>query len=511
MQKSTHLFHLIHSLDAQEKRYFRRYAEQHVRKNGSVYLCLFDAILQQQEPGEEALRKALGGASFVKHLSATKNQLKSLILKALRTYHSGNSIDSQLRTLEENIELLYRRGLYAMCRTEIEKARKLAGKHHSHLLHVSLNHWDEKLLMIERGEGLEERLDVLTQENRSSLQQHEILIQNRSIYQQLRVRSAIQPRARTPEDHEHIDALIRQLPLASQTLGTAHYFRLNAEAHHFFMIGEFESCLGKWGESWQYFQAEPQAQREHPDLLRDTITNYLNCCLITKRYAHFHETLQIAHTLQAETVHATVRLRSILLYQQLVFGLNFSHPEDMQPHLDQLDALLAHHRARLPASQVVNFHHNLAVFHFLHGQVRRATLHVHQLLGMHKGELRRDLRQFARILQLIVDYEAGKLDLGDYHYRSTLRYFKTQAPILPYEQALLTFLRGALAGKPDHEFLVDCEAFKVDLEHHQNAPGRKPIGLQELIFWMESKLQRRTLAERYAEEVVKNRRELMGV
>ncbi|MCH8318159.1 MAG: hypothetical protein IIA88_06635 [Bacteroidetes bacterium] len=89
-----------------------------------------------------------------------------LILKSLRAYHANLSIDSQLKELLRDVEILYEKALYAQCSKVLDRAKKIADKYEKHLQIVEILQWERRLLLAGfHIEKLEKRSDeVLAEE-----------------------------------------------------------------------------------------------------------------------------------------------------------------------------------------------------------------------------------------------------------------------------------------------------------------------------------------------------------
>jgi len=107
--KSTDpLFLLIKSLTFSEKGYFKKY----YASEGSNFFKLFDALNAQDEYDDEKLLKKFKGQSFIKNFSVAKSYLYDAVLRALRQYHSGKSVDAQVHEDTENLRILFHKHLY---------------------------------------------------------------------------------------------------------------------------------------------------------------------------------------------------------------------------------------------------------------------------------------------------------------------------------------------------------------------------------------------------------------
>ncbi|MGZ6540063.1 MAG: hypothetical protein ACXVEB_16925, partial [Bacteroidia bacterium] len=94
---SDNLFQLIKSLNKSEKRYFNLYASRHTIGEKNNYIILFEAIDKQSEYDEELILKQFKKETFVNKFSIAKSRLYDVVLDSLTAFHSGSSIDAQLK------------------------------------------------------------------------------------------------------------------------------------------------------------------------------------------------------------------------------------------------------------------------------------------------------------------------------------------------------------------------------------------------------------------------------
>lgn len=126
MNNSSYLHSLIHSLSMSEKRYFKVYAANNTLKENNNYLRLFDIIAGEQEYNKEKIDSLISREPFAKTIRVTKHYLYKLILKSLRAYYDEKSVDSSIRSLLEEADILYAKGLTELTLESLKKAYSLA-------------------------------------------------------------------------------------------------------------------------------------------------------------------------------------------------------------------------------------------------------------------------------------------------------------------------------------------------------------------------------------------------
>jgi tetratricopeptide (TPR) repeat protein len=141
MKKPEHnLFDLVHSLGKNERRYFKLFAKNLGAKSNN-YIALFDLLLKQEDYDEAKLKLKFKNKKFILHLSSNKQYLFDLILKAMRSYRTSNSVEDQLLESLRNFKFLKKKGLIKILKKEIQHAEALAIEYdHIHLLPM-IFHW----------------------------------------------------------------------------------------------------------------------------------------------------------------------------------------------------------------------------------------------------------------------------------------------------------------------------------------------------------------------------------
>lgn len=117
MRTQDQLTHLIHSLTASEKKYFKQYIA--LWGSSKKYEALFDAMLKQPEYDPDALSRRLRKTK--KQIADEKNYLQDVLLKALRNYDESATEEIRLTNAYLEVQALHRRGMHAMALRLLDK------------------------------------------------------------------------------------------------------------------------------------------------------------------------------------------------------------------------------------------------------------------------------------------------------------------------------------------------------------------------------------------------------
>ncbi len=156
MQKNDDIYELIQSMDASEKRYFKRFSSIHSDKKNSVSIQIFDVLDKMKSYSEEKLKAHFKDQKTAQHLHVSKNYLLKNILRSLRNYHQSFSKESELKDLLVEIEILSQKKQYALAYKILLKAYKTAYQYELFLQILEIIQWLNRIKFYDPSLNLDE-------------------------------------------------------------------------------------------------------------------------------------------------------------------------------------------------------------------------------------------------------------------------------------------------------------------------------------------------------------------
>lgn len=129
LKKSKAVYDLIHSLSANEKRFFKIYASRHQIGGKNNYVKLFEVFDKFKDYDEAKILKTIQEETFVKHFSVERNYLYQILLECLDVYHKDSSVDKQISKLTNIARVLANKKLDEQSAKVLQKALDLAEYH----------------------------------------------------------------------------------------------------------------------------------------------------------------------------------------------------------------------------------------------------------------------------------------------------------------------------------------------------------------------------------------------
>lgn len=489
------LHELIHSLTANERRYFRLHSLPGGGDGDSNYMRLFDILLTQTTYDEAAILTAFEGQALTRHLSSEKNYLYRLILRSLRAMSDGGSIRLQVQAELHNAIMLFQRGLYQQCRKLLAKARKLAHSIEYHHALVEILTWERRLWKILADKGRHELAEELIEEQKRALNHLEEIRAYYDLYDRMFLEAQQQFKHRGGSADPAWQALVQDPLLQSPEM--AHGF----EARHFYWLsqawrhqleGNSEALFESLTANVAIWEAHPKICEEESARYVQTLSNYLHAATVVERYEEFPRVFQKIRSARTKHRHDDLQVLQSLHYYELLYALNIADWEAAGRLRPVIEAFLNSADTRIGKGRRLAFQYNLCILAFILEDFRGALRWVNAILDSSGAEVREDIQHFARVLLIIVHYELGNMDLLDYLHRSTYRYLFDRAELHPYERLLLTAM-AQLSQQHDrvHQKHI-LEQLQAGITSMMTGPSNRP-GMQELRCWVEARLSERPL------------------
>ncbi len=410
------LYLLVKSLSQAEKRYFRRYATLHSdKKGGQKYLLLFDAIIQMSAYNETALRIRCKGEKFLNQLPAARRHLMQLILRSLRLFHEGKSVDRRIRQVLDELDILYGRSLYKNCIRRIEKAKVVAQENDRLNLMLELLRWERRLLKkIGRGNLPDElkRLDKEEVDCQSRLENEMQLVRIHDIYlKSVPEETLVLPVA---TQFETFDARIARYNLLAIQ---AQRQELQKESQH-----HFKTCLEIWEDN-------PPQMNAHPIRYFGALKNYLASCHRACEYDGFEDQLKRIRNFAGVSSETAALIDPLVGNMELVYRLNQGQFNATLLVASALEQRLMARKTKGPALNRNIIEYNLAITYFLLDHPSESLRNLGEIIRRGRTFDHRSEYNLARLWELIVHHELGNADLFPSLLRSIKRHFQKYTPL----------------------------------------------------------------------------------
>lgn len=503
------LHQLIKALDKGEKRRFKLFASMLAGSNRKLMINLFDTLAAMPNFDPDALRA--GDPSLPADYASARTRLVKLILKSFRAHDQHASVDAELYNHLLDIEILHSKKIFKTCRMRINKATKLALKFEKYDLLLRILQCEHRLLISDPKPDKSDwfqrihKLQSLCTERMTEINRLHLL------HEECRAFARELPRSSDgsiplpfQKILNHPELQIR--PISENLLARTYYHNIR---------GMIEMATGNSARAYQEYLPliEDWSQQQHriedmADLYLGVYNNYLACCLFRDRhYADFQPAIQRLMDLSFRDSAILTKFRRVAYFNDFIFRWNHEPFATVVPLVQEIKEWMEKVQEQLPLYQKLVFYYNFANFYFLNDDYSEANYWNLQIRNAEGSDERIDIRDFARMFQLILQFEMGDFDLREYTLRSVKRFLSRSQNLQDLESALLKYFQAVNVNPADQ--LKAASELEISLENIRRAPGdRTPLGLRELTLWARGKVNGKGTTATFQDMVQENRKYL---
>ncbi len=455
------LFLLIKSLNAAEKRHFRRQATLH-GKADLDYLQLFSALEHMAEFSDETLKNSLAGAAFLGHLPVIKEQLYQRLLDSLHLYYMEQSPEEQVKRKLHQVYILLKKGMEDQAGALLTRLKKqitrdgltffwpeymdlkrawLEKKFKSGLSPAQLDQW--------RGE-YEACLDALRLDA-----WHAWLKSEMARLHVQRVRHGNDAASHLRVSFDAVQ------PEDVSNAGKADYQQ--ARSLFYFMRGEMEEAYQSNRALVETLEQFPENARFIAERYLSTLYNLLIDQLQLGDHAGLSRGVEKLRALRHRPAFKQIQGLDIRIFQwssqlelnSLVAQRKYEEAFRKFPEIaDNLQLL----EKRLPPQAVVTLRYLLGLIAFQTGHFEPALAQITPLYQENRPAVAEEIYRYALWLHLLIHYELGNHQFMDHLLVSARRQIAQRTDVLKAERLLLSNLRRLTAAVgPGEEKMIKRE------------------------------------------------------
>ena len=507
MKATDDLHRLIQSLSPAEKRYFKIFASRHAIGGKNNYLKLYNVVEKQKEYDEEKVKKKLQGEKFAKYLAAEKKYLFDLIMRAMRNFYAEKSTYEKIRDLLQDEAFLKRKGLYDLQEKTVKKAKKLAEEWDFHLLLFEILHREKTMLFARKRQNLVEINEQTQQEKTAIINK----IINESEYETLKDIALIAYRTgvnlknnnQAIDIKKYLDSPLLQNPDNALTISSRLHFH-NFFAWHSRLKGDFKNFHHHMQQQVNLYETNPLKIKQLPTSYKLILSNYLGSCHRIGKYGEFKGALSKIKSMPVLHEDDEVEVFQNVYSLELLYYLNTAAFDKALALVPDIKKGLTRHKKKLVKSSEITLRFNVVLLLLILSRWDEAMGWLHEVID-EKTDSRIDIQHFSRLLMLVLHYEMDNLTLLESLFRSTYRYLYNLEQIHKYERALLQHLKNIFFAPSSSESIDACKALKNELLQIQQDPQEKnSVGLDVVLFWLNSKIERKTVLQVVMEDFEKD-------
>lgn len=497
MKESDDLFDLIHSMDANEKGYFKKYAQLHGSSAGN-HLRLFDALNKQSEYNEAQLLKKFKDEKIAVNLSAAKYYLSDLVMRSLRAYRENSSALIKLNAYLENTETLFQKGLYSQGMKMLSKCADLANQMDEPIKTLEVQMWQRKFIASMSAHNMVKDTNESVEESYRTIEK----IKNYTTLRQLYYCAIGSIRKDMGSNVGANDSLleIMEHPLVSNdslTVGFHQKLTLyNIRNIYNYLSGNFAEAYNDMCLIMDLWEKHPQIREQNMDVYIAGINNYVNACTSYNKPDELKKQLDNIDKLTVNGSGIKAKLFENVALWKLYYGIATGDSAYLLSLVDEIEKGLQDHEGRMHETRPLIINNALAMVYFINGYHDKALKKMNEVLDMKKMDMRKDMQIGSRLLNIMVHYELGNEEMLEHTIRSARRYIENREWLNGSNKMVLNAF-NKIIGKDKHQRIKLIQDFREDFNQYvsQAQEKKKFIDFLDLalLAWTDAKITNRPL------------------
>ncbi len=447
MKKSEELFYLIQSLSKSEKRYFKLSSQG---SDEAEYLLLFNAIEAQKTYDEAAIKTQFQDKAFINQLTTIKNYLKHRILQALRCYHAKISVQAELIDIIRNIEILFHKGLYTICNSELKRAEKKATHYQQDVLLFQIKDWKRKVHQATHPH------DTATISHIIEAQQEALTVTQE--YTNLLLVNTDPTNFSTSTKKTH--------QLHNSTLQTLHQFKKLLAGNRTEKARQaIESLVKEW--------------EQHPELLKEYFARYFSVCnhhLEYLMHQKMHKEAFVRILLLKQKIE-TINTTSVALIKEILklyateiqIHQKLSDLHNSKPTIANIQAFVERHQQLIPQERWLAFRFQFALLHYQKNEDLQAHYWSQHIIDRYTKKDDPTHITNTYWLHLLIAYRRQDKPAIRTYSSDAKKHIKKSKNIESYERILFRFLSKTI-DLPNDQKKAAFRQLQEDLATHTIPP-----------------------------------------
>ncbi|WP_420386411.1 hypothetical protein [Roseivirga sp.] len=499
------LFELIQSLTKSEKRSFKLYAKRSGGATETKYIKLFDIMEKMEVYNEELILKKLPGTSKTQFANL-KSHLYQQILGSLRLSGLKDDIDIDLREQLDFIRVLYKKGLYYQSLRLLNRAKNITGDYRKDLFQLALLDY-EKQIRSQQVFDLEEDqafdIDVQTDQAMKRFMNVQKFF---TLATRLKARFVQHGMVKSEREMNNLKALFyTNLPefKESELAFNEKFYLYRAYYWFSYLTYDFDNCV-TYAEKWVDIFHETGLHKKRRSAYLKGLNRLLQSAFRVNSISKFDEYYKLLDefeevegpTLASNTQVLLLKYKAIQAFNYVFLTTEFEANEE---RIGQVLKEIEASKNVIDKHNMVVIYYKASVFYFALKKYNESRYYLNKLLN-DGDRLRSDLKGYARIISILIDYDTGEEEYMEQKLKAAYDYIVYEENLGKVQQVFLDFM-GKIGSIYPQDLKKGFRSLKAEIEKVNDGDfSRKTLLYFDLMSWIEAKIEGRSFAEMVREK-----------
>lgn len=466
MANIKHLSTLIRSLSKSEKRYFKwSYPWQAGEK---IYGDLYDLIESGNHSGT-TIKDNLSRIYPNVVLEPACKHLYKMLMRSLRNYESDKGVDNKLVNLLCDVKILFNKGMFELCFSELKKAKKLALRYEKFGFYVLFARQELQYLTYLEFPDTDENDLVNKQEKIQEVLNHELFIsRHSSLYELLTYRYLQRGNVRNEKEVARLnDLLLEEFQVnASKKYNSfeSDMLHLHFQSTYFLMAGSPDQSLQLFKELNILFQRNNSLWMDSPVYYIYLLHGVLTSLQLIERHSDMPYFLKELQQVPSHSESLQTFKEHLVYFHRIEFLNAQGDIEETLALAKEYEELFLTKRTVVAPNASAAMYFRLAVIYFSAGNFSKSLQLVNAVLNTPSTFISSQLYVLDRLLHLLIHLELQNDDYLHYEIKSVERKLKNVKKLFEIEKITLQFLKKWLSTSNRTKVLEEYATALAELQ-----------------------------------------------
>jgi len=498
---SDKLVSLINSLTKAEKRSFRLFVNRNPSAGDSLFMQLFDFISKSKSYEDTLVIQKIDGLKK-SQLSNLKASLYKQILSCLRLIESKKIDEIQVREQIDFAKILYEKGLYKPCLEILDKAKKQALHINYETLALSILYFEKRIESQHVTGSMSAKADELSQQSNELLE--EITLTNQLsnasllLYGRYLRHGYVKNKAEYQDLKNYILKLLPKVDI--QSLEFYQKLYLFQSYVWFYNMGQNFTNYFKYSKKWvDLYDQYPTRKITVTTPFIKGYHNLLNALFMMEKRDRFNreyrkllrfDIYQKQHPTQNE-----ISLYYLFRWTHFLNKIFLNAEYQVSAELDEIEKILSTNEYGWDLNRILVMHYKMGGAYFGIGDLDKTREHLNKITNNNYPEFREDIQSFARMLNLIANFDVGNEELVSYQVKTLYRYLSNLKELGDVQLEIIKFLKSTpkIAPRDINDAFRNLRDKLVLIESKEFE--KRPFLYLDIISWLESKIEDKPIRE----------------
>ena len=504
------VFELIQSLTKSEKRSFKLYANRSGGATETKYIKLFDIMEKMEKYDEAQILKKLPNTSKTQFANL-KSHLYSQILGSLRLSSLKHDIDIDLREQLDYIRVLYKKGLYHQSLRLLNRAKNITGDYRKDLFQLALLDYEKQIRSQQVFDLEESQADELDLQTDKAMKRFMNVQKFFTLATKLKARFVEHGMVKSEKELNNLKALFyTNLPefKESELAFNEKFYLYRAYYWFSYLTYDFQNCITyaeKWIDIFHETGLDKKRRTGYLKGLNRLLQSAFRVNSVSKFEKHYQLLIDFERnegpTLASNTQVLLVKYKALQAFNHVFLTTEFKLNElRIQQIMKEVEA----NKKFIDKHNLIVIYYKASVYYFALRQYDNARFYLNRLLN-DGDRLRSDLKGYARIISILIDYDTGEEQYFEQKLKAAYDYIVFEENLGKVQQVFLDFM-GKIGQIYPQDLKKGFLSLKAEIEKENDDDfSRKTLLYFDLMSWIDAKIE-----GKYFAEVVKAKRQLVS-